>query len=333
MLDNTSPLISIIIPVYNVEAYINKCIDSLLKQRYSNIEVLLVDDGSTDNSGKICDDYAKQDKRICVVHKENGGVSSARNTGLKLVKGDYIAWVDPDDWIEEDMFSYLIENAITYSADITICARIERYPDKSVIKGLSELSILNTEEALSKLFEDKDLGSYLWDKLWRKELFEDIVFPEGKVFEDIAVVYKVFGRANRILCLPEAKYNYLQRTDSIVGSQKLKSRIARFDAEYERLNNVIKSLPQYSDILISKCIEAAVNVWISYYSVPKEQREAYTEKLKEISLFSSRNYKRVLNNNELGITGKLSILFLPYTQKWSFAAVKVLNFIYKIRHH
>ena len=114
-------LISIIVPVYNVEQYLDDCLISIINQTYKNIEIILIDDGSTDKSGKICDEYAKKDSRIIVIHKENGGVSSARNAGLRIAKGAYIGFVDPDDWIAEDMYEVLYSNAKKYDADVSVC--------------------------------------------------------------------------------------------------------------------------------------------------------------------------------------------------------------------
>ena len=123
---NREPKISVIVPVYKVEPYLRKCLDSIINQTYRNLQIILVDDGSPDNCGAICDEYASKDSRIEVIHQENGGVSAARNAGLKLAAGDYIGWVDSDDWIEPDMYAYMLENMQKYEADIAVCSQIGR---------------------------------------------------------------------------------------------------------------------------------------------------------------------------------------------------------------
>ena len=135
--------ISVIVPVYKVEPYLRKCLDSIVNQTYRNLEIILVDDGSPDNCGRICDEYAERDKRIRVIHQKNGGVSSARNEGLKIASGDWIGWVDSDDWIEPDMFEYLLENAKKSKADIAVCSRKEWYKDRCILRKWEKDILLN----------------------------------------------------------------------------------------------------------------------------------------------------------------------------------------------
>ena len=167
-------LISVIVPVYNVEKYLDRCMKSILQQTYHRLEIILVDDGSTDASAAMCDAYARRDSRIRVVHKQNGGLSDARNAGLELAAGDYIGYVDSDDWIEPDMYEYLLENALKYQADIAVCGRVERYVDKEVVRGFSEIEVLAREPALKYLLQNDLLQNYAWDKLYKQELFQDL---------------------------------------------------------------------------------------------------------------------------------------------------------------
>ena len=147
----SEPKISVIVPVYKVEPYLRKCLDSIAGQTYQNLEIILVDDGSPDSCGSICDEYAVQDKRVRVIHKENGGVSSARNAGLAAATGDWIGWVDSDDWIEPDLYSYMLEKVREYGADIAVCSRTEVYPDRKVVRGWGEDLVMGREDALSLL--------------------------------------------------------------------------------------------------------------------------------------------------------------------------------------
>lgn len=329
---NDFPLISVIVPIYNVEPYIRKCLNSIITQTYRNLEIILVDDGSTDSCGLICDDYAARDSRIKAIHKQNGGVSSARNAGLRAATGEYIGWVDPDDWIEPDMFEYLLSNALAYSTDITVCGRVEQYPQKTVFKGWKEVRLLDTGQALEQLLIDKEMGSYLWDKLWKAELFDGVAFPIGRTFEDISIMHRLFKRAEKILCLPEAKYNYLQRTNSIVGNQLLTARINRYIADKTRYDQMLEEFPQFADILEAKCMEAAMNVWNTFCDSPEAQRKEFVPRLEEIAAFSKQHCRHAFKKMELGITGKITVLLTPYARLWAFRMAKGLKKLYLIKN-
>ena len=145
--------------------------DSIINQTYRNLQIILVDDGSPDNCGAICDEYASKDSRIEVIHQENGGVSAARNAGLKLAAGDYIGWVDSDDWIEPDMYAYMLENMQKYEADIAVCSRLECFKERKRFKGWHQIVLLDMEQALERLLQSDEMNNLLWDKLWRKDLF------------------------------------------------------------------------------------------------------------------------------------------------------------------
>ena len=164
----SQPLLSIIVPVYKVEDYLCRCLDSILGQTYENFELILVDDGSPDGCGAICDRYAQQDPRVKVIHKENGGVSSARNAGLAQAKGEWIGWVDPDDWVDEDMYAYLMTAVLEEGADVAVCGRIEEYEDHTRERGWEERRVLDREEAMHYLLLNDDMQNLLWDKVWKR---------------------------------------------------------------------------------------------------------------------------------------------------------------------
>jgi len=185
-----SDLISIIIPVYNVEKYLERCVKSVINQTYKNLEIILVDDGAKDNSGKMCDELSKLDSRIKVIHKENGGLSDARNFGLKIATGDYIGFVDSDDYIADDMYETLYHTIKNNNADISIVSFYEMYKEKVIgVRDSGNLEILSKQEAMKELLIDTKIQSYAWNKLFKKELFNDLKFPTGKNFEDIELLY------------------------------------------------------------------------------------------------------------------------------------------------
>ena len=238
------PLISVIVPVYKVEPYLKKCVDSILGQTYRNLEVILVDDGSPDNCPAICDAYAAQDKRVRVIHKENGGLSDARNAGLDVATGDYIGFVDSDDWIEADMFEYLLRGMLGNNAQISICREITIWEFSLEIKGDDTDSVYSNAEALRLLFNDQ-LENYAWNKLYKASLWDNVRFPKGKNFEDILTIYKTFEQADRICFLHEGKYYYLIRPDSISGTRNFKNRLEIFTAITERYREAAPRMPQY----------------------------------------------------------------------------------------
>lgn len=235
-----NPKISIIVPVYNVEQYLKKCIDSILSQTFTNFELILVDDGSTDESGKICDYYARLDNRVKVIHKENGGLSSARNVGLEVAKGKYIGFVDSDDYISKFMFQKLYESLVENNCDISICDYTEVFQDNGTIYnekvGGGKL-ILNNIEALEKIYKEKGwLYVVAWNKLYKKELFNGLIFPVGKVHEDEMIAHELLYRSNKIIFVEEKLYYYLQRENSIMGKKYNISRLDIIDAMRIRAN-------------------------------------------------------------------------------------------------
>lgn len=327
-----APKISVIVPVYNVEPYLPKCLDSIVGQTYQNLEIILVDDGSPDNCGSICDAYAARYGYIKVIHKANGGVSSARNAGMAAATGEWIGWVDSDDWIEPEMYDSMIKKACELEADIVVCSRYEQYRSHSVFRGWEEEQILNTEDALKQLLKNEKMQNFLWDKLWRQELFQGQSFPEGRTFEDIAVMHRLFARAKRVVCLPEANYHYLQRPGSIVDNKSLENQINHFRAAKLRLDEMRGEWPGFIYLLESQCVASSITIWCAYYKNLPEERIKYDETLKEISGFAKKNYRHALRHMSLGITGRAVLRLTPYTAWWSFGLARIFGWIYKLKH-
>ena len=219
------PKISVIVPVYKVEPYLRKCLDSIVNQTYRNLEIILVDDGSPDNCGAICDEYAAKDQRVRVIHKANGGLSSARNAALEIATGAYIGFVDSDDWIEVKMFEVLLSGLQTAGADISVCGHYEEYKSHRKEFTWPKQLVLDKERALEKLLQNDQMKNLVWDKLFCRNLFDNIRFPEGKTFEDMAIMHWLFLQAEKVVCLPNALYHYLQRSGSIVDDASLGNRL------------------------------------------------------------------------------------------------------------
>lgn len=217
-----STLISIIVPVYNVEEYLPRCLDSILDQTYKNLEIILVDDGTKDASDKICDGYAAKDSRIKVIHKENGGLSSARNAGIDIAKGEYLGFVDSDDWIEPEMYETLLSLAQKYDVKLVCGGRYDfssRRNEKSIGLCPQKEEVVTGMELLGRTFTWQNCDSAAWDKLYHRSLFETIRYPVGLVNEDVAIFYKLAELADRAAMCDKPLYNYFHRPGSITYSK------------------------------------------------------------------------------------------------------------------
>ena len=220
---NHSPFISVIIPVYNTEQYLEKCIDSILNQSFQNFEIILINDGSTDRSESICKQFAVRDDRIVFLSQSNRGLSEARNIGLNIARGVYVTGIDSDDRVMPDYLITLYETAIQYSADIIVSEFLieeqgtifpSKYSNKKVIP-------YNREEALTALFMNREIRDHFCAKLFRKELFEGIRFPVDRYFEDIFIMYRLFAKAQMVVKINHASYCYVQQPHSILHSPYL----------------------------------------------------------------------------------------------------------------
>ncbi len=209
------PLVSVIVPVYKVEPFLHKCVDSLLGQTLKEIEIVLVDDGSPDHCGRICDEYAAKDSRVRVIHQENGGLSAARNAGIAAAQADLIGFVDSDDWVELDMFELLYRNLIRENADISACGIYLHRKGKIQELGDGTCAIEKGQEAICSIFQLPGVGIHVWNKLYRRHLFDTILFPEKRIYEDVYVTPWLFDAAGKIVLDMQPKYHYMIRPGSI----------------------------------------------------------------------------------------------------------------------
>jgi len=231
-----NPLVSVIVPVYGVEKYLDRCIRSIVDQTYSNLEIILVDDGSPDNCPQICDSWAEKDCRIKVIHKENGGSSSARNAGLDVFRGQFVSFIDGDDWIELEYYSEMIDLMIQHNAEIGCVGRYD-ISEKTGYKhrGLcpAKRTVLSSTEMLGQMLTWDGCDFSPCDKIYIATIWKNIRFPLGKTTEDIGVLYKIIDCANQILLYPKPMYNYYHREGSITRENfsSLNSDIVYFSDE------------------------------------------------------------------------------------------------------
>ena len=208
-------MISLIIPVYNVEQYLENCLESVVNQTYQNIEIILVDDGSTDRSGIICDNWKNKDNRIKVIHKTNGGLSHARNVGIEKACGDYLMFVDSDDIISNELCSTLLKILVENNADLSICNAAHIFDNNINFNNEGKLYFYNATEAICELWYQKSFLPSAWGKLYKKELFENVKFTEGIIFEDIDIMHEIFYQCDKIVYTTKELYGYVHHENSI----------------------------------------------------------------------------------------------------------------------
>lgn len=229
-------LLSVILPIYKVENYIEQCVKSIVQQTYENLEIILVDDGSPDKCPEICDTWAQKDDRIKVIHKENGGLSDARNAGLKMAVGQYIAFIDSDDWVDVNMFEKAMQALEEHHADIAAVNVYYAYEDgrKEVRNPEVQKLVYSNPEAMQKLLEESVFQQTVWNKVYRRSVIQDIEFPKGKLNEDEYWSYRAFANAGKVVYLNEALYYYRQREGSIMSAFNLR-RLDGLEARMQRL--------------------------------------------------------------------------------------------------
>lgn len=319
-------LISIVIPVYNVEPYLNKCLESIINQTYNNLEIIIIDDGSTDNSGKICDSYAKIDQRIKVIHKSNEGQSKARNIGIEMAKGNFIGFVDSDDYIKTNMFEILFKNIKEYNADISISNIIHiKGKKRKNIESHQLIDIYDKNEALKQLLQNH-ITNYIYNKLYRKELWKGIRFPIGKLLEDMDVMYRILEKANKIVCTNETEYYYIWRKNSSIANINKKITNDLKEIVDKRYNYLKKIRPKLINLLN---IDKMINVIQYHYNLAycEEKTEYFFEnKYIEDYKFFHNNFKKYKNKilYNQGIRKKLEIILLYHSKKgyYNYTVIK-----------
>lgn len=277
--------ISVIVSVYNIENYIERAVESICAQKHSNLEILLVDDGSTDNSGKMCDAFADRDPRIRVWHKSNGGLSSARNAGIEQATGEYIAFVDGDDWIDPEMYQDMLRAMLLFDADLAVCNF--KYVGRHRITDTStkEITILEGREALQLFVEEEEeyqIQNAAWNKLYKKSLMGDLRFPEGKLFEDIVYTTKLLAKSRRTVYLDQAYYNYLcERSDSIMNSRKVARLLTDQVPAYQEKGEFLLSIGE-KELFLTHQYFFYKRMLNHYREVRQQKPEAYRDFLHSI---------------------------------------------------
>lgn len=297
--------ISIIIPIYNVEKYLPACIESIINQSYQNLEIILVNDGSTDACPQICDYYAVKDNRIKVLHKQNGGSSEARNKGIRLVTGDFVGFVDSDDLISIDFYTTLLNLLVENDADIVECGfhEFKNFEDLDDIKIHENLlsEIYDTETAMKASMEGS-LSIVIWNKLYKKELLQDISFPIGKYIDDVFWTYKVFGKSKKTVKIQDKLYFYRQQSGSIMRSEFSLRRLDALLGLEEKIDYMKENFPRLENLAIKNFCFISINHYhqiLIHNKIDPEhifRKKIYSKikKFNKFKIFKNWNWKDIV---------------------------------------
>lgn len=299
--------ISIIVPVYNVESYLRKCINSILNQTTENIEIILVNDGSTDKSGDICDEYKKKDDRVVVIYKENGGLSSARNVGLEIATGDLIGFIDSDDWIELDYFEILYDGIIKYNTDISVMHLIKVTNYEKIefkTKRKEEWVKFTRDNAMESFFLDDFIGYSACNKLYRANLFENIRYPEGMLMEDKATTYKLIYKTNSVVVNSSRKYHYYLRNDSIMQCEFNRKKFDSLEIHMEQIEFVDRNYPEFHGLIRARYAYESFRLLLMMIRSNHSEKSDFERCLKVIN----DNVRYVMKEKRIGVHHKIYVL-------------------------
>lgn len=281
--------VSIVVPIYNTERFLDECVNSLLSQTYKNIEIILVDDESPDRCPEKCDTYALLDTRVKVIHKKNGGLSDARNAGIDIATGDFICFIDSDDYIACDMIEQLMETMINGNADISVCTYTRE--ENSFSQGIMHnVTVYSREKSLKILLTSMIIETSAWGKLYKRELFSKIRYPKGKIYEDYATTYRLFDISDRIAYSDSKKYYYRKNPESITGKKFYSKQLQYF--------NISKEVEEYFSIKYPKYVKhvknRATKLAISFFKNMSSCKYDNEDDIKFVVRYIRKNFFRYI---------------------------------------
>lgn len=287
--------VSIIIPVYKVEEYLDECIESVIRQSYQSIEIILVDDGSPDQCPAICDEYAEKDSRVKVIHQKNGGLSAARNSGIKMAKGDYIAFIDSDDYIAENFIEKLFNCAIDTNADIVCCGMTVIGNGRALIHTPDSVKCYTTDR-ISLLLQEHGTGDYYMNKLFRRDILEGFELPVGKLYEDIYSMHFLYAKAKKVAWLNASLYYYRINETGISHNKKLNPRFIEYVyANRSQYEYIKKCFSEFENMSLKKYAGAIAHAAEVY--TRRADRDSLPELLAELTRLSTEIVDKVANND------------------------------------
>ena len=312
-------LITVVVPVYKVEKYIERCVQSILKQTYKNIEIILVDDGSPDDCGKMCDEYAKEDSRVIVIHKENGGLSDARNAGIEKATGKYITFIDSDDYIEEDYVEFLYKLIKENEAEVSICSHTVLYDTGLTIeKATNEFNVLDAKTTIERILYDEGIDISAWAKMYKTQLFSDTKYPKGRLFEDSAITCKILSKCNKIAIGSVSKYYYIIRSNSITNEDFSAKKMDLITSTEEMGKCILEKYPDLQMAVNRRVMYA----YLSTLSQLANSNKKYPEQ-EVLMEYINKNRKNVLKDRRIQKRDRMALLattlgFKPYKIFWQY---------------
>ena len=320
-------IVSVIVPIYKVEPYLKKCVNSILQQTYDNLEIFLVDDGSPDDCGQMCDHFAASDKRIHVVHQKNKGLSEARNQGIAICKGSYVLLVDGDDYIEPNTIECLLKSSKDTCADVVCCGYYREYKDNATAHSLTDVrKYYGEEEIIKAALQGKFFGEYAWNKLWKRELFNDCKFPLGRYFEDIATTWKLFRGCHKVTCVPDILYHYIIRKDSIGNTKNMKNFVDRWLAFKERFDTMAAESEELRQICTNGCLDTIGYTWRWLYIVDRKDRKRHDDVLREMREFVEVNRSSI---GRCSLATRVSLFCALHSNSVTECGCYYLNQVYR----
>ena len=305
---NDEPLVSVVMPVYNVSRYLPQCLESVILQTYRNLEIIIIDDGSTDDSGDICERYAKRDNRIHVFHSPNRGLASARNLGLKNTRGQYISFVDSDDWIEPHAIETLLKTAKITGSDIIDARSCAEYAGNTIhSQAKTKYSHTFHGQDILPAFAEGWIDNMVWNKLYRAECFTDVRFPVGRTYEDVAIVWKLLkdlaDHAGIATVLSDELFHYRIRKGSISNSwtpKNTRDSWTMYGTKFEVLSD-------YPEKPLAECFRPIYRMWRSYHGYSKEEKAEVKDLVLEMQAFSKKHFHTIMKGDYSNFT-KLTCL-------------------------
>lgn len=307
-------LISVIVPVYNIENYVDRCVESIVKQTYKNLEIILVDDGSSDRSACICDQWKERDTRIKVIHKRNGGLSDARNTGIKSATGNYYSFVDGDDMLDSQMIEKLYNALISANADVSMCRmekieQFKRYATREFLDNNISKIELDGVGAIRLLLREKiDCSACL--KLYKKEMFSNLEFPYGKTNEDFVLMYKLFYKTQKIIYISDILYYYYFRENSITSSSFSEKQFDKIDNCIEMLEYIKFNLPEIKNEAYYYLQKQSLYLLKTLCITGLEKQ--YRNRYKQIRRILKENSIRIIKSNWFSLKEKMMIICITW---------------------
>ena len=318
-------MVSVIVPVYNVETYLNRCVESIVKQNYKDLEIILVDDGSTDRCGEMCDKWAQKDDRIKVIHKKNGGLSDARNAGIEAATGEYIGFVDSDDWIEPDMYQDLVDAIEREGVEFAVTG-IKRIYDNGYSRVQFERAtpcVIAGDSIIQEYLRQGTFSTAAWDKLYVKSLFDIRRFPVGRQYEDAPVIFDILCNIQKLAIVGKAQYNYFQRADGITGKAFSIRKMDHFAFSKEIRDRVYKDYPKYkgeADVFWGcKMVE------ILYALYESDNRKCFSQEQKMLYEELKHVWWDVMKSKSVPFVVRLKTGFAYFHMEWFIILIKKMK--------